>query len=291
MTRFAAPPAPGLIWKKSPSDRGFALLIVLWTLGLLALLGTQLAGSARSQTRQAANLRANAVAQSAADGAAQEAVLHLLRQEWAADGSVHVLRIGAATVRVHVENLAGRINPNTTTPLVLQGLLGGLGLDPAHAASLAKAIVDWRTVSTLSLSGGTKLAQYQAAGMAYGPSNRAFEDTEEIGLVMAMTPQLLHRMKPYLSVYQEGDVTRAAAGAAGTQALDDARLAGGRDAMAAGVNGFTSPNLVALVIASAQVGTGAGSARFVRQMVVRLKAEPEADETPYQILTWETPTK
>ncbi len=277
--------------KPEPADRGFALLIVLWTLGLLSLLGAQLTGAARSQTRQAANLRANAVAEAAADGAAQEAVLRLLRHEWTADDRVHAVRLGGALVRVRVENLAGRINPNTTTPLVMQGLLAGLGLDPAHAAALGKAIIDWRTVSTFSLSGGSKLAQYQAAGLPYGPSNRAFESIDEIGLVAGMTPELLHRMRPYLSVYQEGDVARDAAGAAGTQALDDARLAGGRNSLAAGVFGFTSPNLVALVIASAQVGSGTGAARFTRQSVVRLKAEPEADEAPYQILTWETPAE
>jgi len=266
-------------------EAGFALLIVLWSLGLLSLLGTQLTGTARSQTRQAANLRANAVAEAAADGAAQQAVLRLLRRDWAADSQVHAIRLGAAIVRVRIENLAGRINPNTTTPLVLQGLLAGLGLDPAHAAALAKAIIDWRTVSTLSLAGGTKLAQYQAAGLPYGPSNRAFENTDEIGLVLGMTPQWLHRLKPYLSVYQEGDVARASAGTAGTQALDEARLAGGSNAIAAGVFGFTSSNLVASVVATAETG----SARFTRQMVVRLKAEPEADEPPFQILTWETP--
>ena len=37
-------------------ERGFALLIVLWTLGLLALLGTQLLATARQDTQLARNL-------------------------------------------------------------------------------------------------------------------------------------------------------------------------------------------------------------------------------------------
>ena len=66
-------------------ERGFALLLVLWSLALLALLGAQLTGSARSQTRLAGNLRANAMVQAAADGAAQEAILRLLQRSWQND--------------------------------------------------------------------------------------------------------------------------------------------------------------------------------------------------------------
>ena len=59
--------------------------------------------------------------------------------------------------------------------------------------------------SPLSRAGGPKLAQYQAAGLPYGPANRPFDSLDELGLVLGMTPTLLARMRPFLSVYQEGD--------------------------------------------------------------------------------------
>jgi general secretion pathway protein K len=255
-------------------QRGFALLIVLWTLGLLALLGTQITGAARTQTRLAANLRANAVAEAAADGAARQAVFRLLQRAWAADGTVYMVRVGAAEVRVRIENLADRINPNSATPAELQGLLTRLGIDQVQATALSQAIADWRSSSPLSLSGGSKLARYRAAGLPYGPSGRPFETIDEIGLVLGMTPSLLLRLKPYMSVYQEGNADQAAGG---VQPLGQARLAG-----------VANLNLVAQVMAVAQVGSGSSSARFARQMVVRLTAEPEPEEPPYRILTWET---
>ncbi len=62
--RRSAPPV-GL----SRRSGGFALLIVLWTLVLVAFLVLHLTASGRTEIRIADNLVANAVAGAAADGA------------------------------------------------------------------------------------------------------------------------------------------------------------------------------------------------------------------------------
>lgn len=263
-------------------ERGFALLIVLWTLGLLALLGSQLTAAGRVETRLAANLRANAVVEAAADGAVHEAVLRLLQGAWRPDGARHALRVGSVAVEVRVEDEAGKVNPNFVLLPVLQALLRNVGLDPTRAASLAAAIVDWRTRTQMPLPGGAKTPQYRAAGLSYGPAGRPFADLDELGLVLGMTPDLLARLKPRLSVYNESDVRQAAADDVTDQALAEARLSRGPgDGLS-----FQTQNVVATVRASA-VGPGGG--RFTRQAVVRIKAEPGPEEMPYQILTWETP--
>ena len=48
--------------------------------------------------------------------------------------------------------------------------------------------------------------------------------------------------------------------------------------------GFVSRNMVAEVSAVAVTADGA---RFTRQAIVRIKALPEANEAPYEILTWD----
>jgi general secretion pathway protein K len=55
-------------------QRGFALLVVLWTLALLALLGTQLLATSRQDTQLAHNRLDAAVLEAAANGAVQRAV-------------------------------------------------------------------------------------------------------------------------------------------------------------------------------------------------------------------------
>src|SRR5579864_1744427 len=58
-------------------ERGFALLVVLWTLVLIAFLIARLTAASTTETRVAANLAANAAAEAAADGAIYQAVFQL----------------------------------------------------------------------------------------------------------------------------------------------------------------------------------------------------------------------
>src|SRR6202011_359383 len=59
---------------KTRDARGFVLLIVLWSVGLLALLGAQLTATARVQLRMAMVARDTAIVEAAADGAIRQAM-------------------------------------------------------------------------------------------------------------------------------------------------------------------------------------------------------------------------
>jgi general secretion pathway protein K len=260
--------------------RGFALLIVLWTMGLLALLVAQFTSAGRTEVRVAMNLQANAVAQAAADAALYEAILRLLQGAWLPDGRPHIVQWGNTAVTVRVKNQAWKVNPNLATAPVLRALLVQLGLDSAKSAALAQAIVDWRT--PLSQPSGAKLAPYRAANLPYGPANRPFDSVDELGLVLGMTPGLLARMRPFLSVYQEGDAAEMLGNPIQAAALD-APLIG--DGWQLGSSGRV---MVALVEASA---VGATGGRFTRRSVVRLRAEPSLEQPAYEVLTWEAGTE
>jgi general secretion pathway protein K len=260
---------------------GFALLIVLWTLGLLALLVAQFTTTGRTEVQVAANLRANAVTEAAADGALYEAILRLVQGAWAPDGRVRVIRVGDAAVEVRIINQARKVNPNTAPMPVIQALLGNVGVEGGKAAALARAIVDWRSNGPLSQSGGTKLAQYQAAGLPYGPANQLFDNVDDIGLVVGMTPAVLARMKPFLSIYREGD----------PQVPTDLPVTAEEASKTTGDPWYfgSTGRVMVVVIDAAAVGAKGG--RFVRQAVVRLRAEASLDQAPYQILTWGTPSE
>src|ERR1700752_666316 len=119
-------------------QRGFALLIVLWTLVLLTLLGTQILARGHGEAQLAGNLRGAAAAEAAADGAIEEAIFHLLdgsSRRWLADGAVHLIRFPSATVEVRIEDEAGKVNPNLASPALLRALLGRLGAEARTAAA------------------------------------------------------------------------------------------------------------------------------------------------------------
>ena len=259
-------------------ENGFALLLVLWTMALLALLVTQFTANGRMEVQVTANLREAAAMQAAADGGLQEAILRLLQGTWLPDNRPRQITVGRIPVELRVRTHAWKINPNTAPPPVLQALLVGVGVEVAKAEPLARAIVDWRQTTPKSLSGGFKLAQYKSAGLPYGPANRLYDSVDEIGLVTGMTPALLARIRPLLSVYQEGDVPEPAL------AFATAKTEVVLPTTDPWHFGATGRIMVVTIEATAM---GVQDAAFTRQAVVRLRAEPSLDQAPYQILDLE----
>ncbi len=199
-------------------DRGFALLIVLWSLVLLGLLISELAASGRSAVRLAANLRAGAAASAQADGAIYEAIYHSLSQggeHWAADGVAHQLAGGT----VRVESLGGRINPNLASTPLLAGLMLACGAQPDAAQQLANAIIAWRAPALTKQAAAALHESYQRAGMAYAPPGKPFADLSELADVLGMSPPLLRCALPEMSLYQSGDPDAAQADALVRRAL------------------------------------------------------------------------
>src|SRR5438445_13324229 len=89
---------------------GFALIIVLWTLVLIAFVVAHLTANGRTEIRIAGNLVANAIAQAAADGAIIEGIFYLSdpqpQQRWPVDGNARELLVGNVRVLVRVEDEA-----------------------------------------------------------------------------------------------------------------------------------------------------------------------------------------
>jgi general secretion pathway protein K len=261
-------------------ERGFALLLVLWTMALLALLVAQFNAAGRTEVQIASNLRKAAVTQAAADGAAHEAILRLLQGTWQPDGRLRQVAVGDTSVELRIRTQARKVNPNMAPPPVLQALLIAVGTEPDKAAVLSRAIVDWRQAAPESLSGGLKLQQYRSAGLPYGPANRLYDTVDEVGLVIGMTPKLLARLRPLLSVYQEGDPPEP----------EEAFVAARNEALLPAADpwhfGATGRIMIAMIEATAN---GPQGGHFTRQAVVRLRAEASLDQAPFQILTWDTP--
>lgn len=270
-------PAP----RRRGEERGFALLIVFWSLVLLALLATQLTAAGRTEAEIAANLRGGAIAEAAADGAVHEALARLLdpsTRQLLADGVVRRTAVPHGIVDVRVQDEGGKINPNTASPALLAALLRALRADPGTASSIAAAMAAWRMPSLGGPGFAPVAAQYRAAGHDYAPPGAPFQSLDEIGLVLGMTPELLARLTPHLSLYTEDSPVPSKADPVVLQALrestDSLPEAGG----AAGADAV----LAMSITASAHM---AGGANFTRYALVRMA--PTTRGRPFQILVWE----
>ncbi len=258
--------------RKAGDERGFALLIVLWTMGFLAVLGSRIVTAGRSDTRLTDNLKQQAVLQSAADGAIADVMFSLLAARdphIQPDGLVRTIRIGQILVQARIENESDRINLNRASPALLRALIVGAGGSPAVAEQLAGAIVAWRDVGVGTGQRVAQVPQYRAAGRSYGPPGTPFESLDELADVVGMTPALFARLAPHLTVLTRNDpdgstrdpvVARALADSAGVADLGGERQAVDDDAVlriSVTATGPGNARYVAVVVASADFQTPA----------------------------------
>jgi general secretion pathway protein K len=260
---------------------GFALLIVLWTMALLALVGMQIASSGRSEAQLAGNLRAAAAAGAAADGAVYEAVFHLVdgsERHWVADGRTYsVDGPGGGTAQIRMEDERARIGLNEASAPLLQALMVRLDVTPERAAGLAAAILDWRTAVPRARPLGAKEPEYHAARLGYAPPDASFERVGELGLVLGMTPDIVRRLSPFLTVYQTGGPDLAIAAPVVAQAARDA----GETGSGPGQSG--NAQIVLISVVASMPGNGVAT----RRVEARIGAGTQGRS--YQILNWAIP--
>lgn len=254
-------------------QRGFALLIVLFSLGLLALIGTHITLAGRTEAQIARNLREAAAAEAAADGAIHEAVFRLRDgspRRWVTDGLPRELAQPGVAITVWPGTPSGLLNPNSAPPALVAALLRQLGARPEAAAAIAAAMFDWRTPGPAA----AKAAPYIAAGSRYAPTGKPFADIDELAAVLGMTPELLSALRPYVSVHNYGPIDPLRAPPALARALAEAGV--GQPALA-------DNGPVALLRAEAVLPSGTS---FVRRATVLLLPGPHGE--PFRILAWDS---
>jgi len=260
-----------------PDERGFALLLVLWSLVALTSITAMLLSRGREDVKLASNLRLAAFAETLADSGVHEALFRLLDLAdtgWRPGPVPYRIDLPGGRVAVMIEDQAAYINPNTANDALLSALLAAVGADAGTSRDVAAAIEDWRSAGTAARQYGARAAEYRAAGRNYGPPGTPFRTTEELGLVLGMTPDLLARLSPHVSVLQDNEPDPAIADPIVLSALQKAGLAGDvRRAPSAG-----------RVVAITAVANTPGGGRFARRATVRLGASPTGKL--FQILDW-----
>jgi general secretion pathway protein K len=265
-------------------ERGFALLIVVWSLALLSFLTAHITSASHLAVLTARNVRAGAVAEAAAEGAIYVAIFHALESPergWAADGTVHVVRGLRAVTEVRMEDEGSRIDLNVAPMPLLQAVLHSCGVAPSTALHLAQAIYDWRALDLSGTTAGTVRQQYMLAGRTYVPPNSKFVSVDEVGLILGMTPALLACLEPHVSVYSSSiPMLQTATDPVIQQALAEAYPEDAMHPRAA-----PPPHVsVVRITATAQEATGG---QFRRVAVVRIAPIQSGREFTYQILSWE----
>lgn len=163
-------------YPRPPSQRGVALLIVLWGCTLAAITLGALASQARVEGIQAQGQSRRTEAFYAAEAGIELAVYRLQAKDpamrWRADGRSYDMESAGARIRISISDEDGRINLNMATPEQIEGVLRAASLDEGTVSAAARAIVGWgkrgkgKLRSGLTQGGFTSLEElYRVPGL------------------------------------------------------------------------------------------------------------------------------
>ena len=182
------------------TQRGIALLAVLWLTVALSAMALATSYLVRTEVQAATNRIEGEQMRFLARGGVEAAVGSLLRstmfrsadreqpefvlgQRWLA----YEFPGGRCDVEVVPEN--AKLNVNRATPEQLEVLFRALGVPAVESAGLALAIEDWRSLRT-SETGSVFDAYYAALPQPYGARHAPLEQLEELMPVRGMSREL-----------------------------------------------------------------------------------------------------
>jgi general secretion pathway protein K len=265
-------------------EAGFALLLVLWTMALLAMLASQVTGAGRAETKLASALREGAQLQASADAALYETIWHLLDgggDYWTPGAGTRVLAEATGPVTITISDERGKLDLNQAPPALLQALFSVLGADRSTAQTASNSIADWRAQQPAGVDvDSTSISAYRMDGRAWGPAGQEFQRLDELPLVLGMTPELYQASLPYLTLGLEQGPWLGYASAPVMAALARAKRDSGLTIDAADVRG----PIVLRIEARATLPDGAA---FVRRVLFRLDGTLSGPAWKYRILSWD----
>jgi general secretion pathway protein K len=193
------------------TEGGFALIVVIWGIGIISLLMLGVITTARYRTVSARNAVENAKAEALAE--AGIGLLRIALSTRAASGSLAADGLSdqakaivcsmpeGAVAALAVRDEGGTVDLNTAAPELIAALLAGLGADTAQSDKLAKNVADFSQRSRSETADSVVAREYAALGLKHGPKRAPFETIYELGQVPGFSRQLLRSVLPLVTVH------------------------------------------------------------------------------------------
>jgi len=267
-------PSPSRLSPCANSNRaGFALVGVIWSLGLITLLGMAVIVGARYRTKVTSSYASVAAAAAAAESAINLGIAVALSTTPAQNLKFpfQCRMPGGEWVMVTVEEETGKVDLNTAGPVILARLFTGLTRDQSTGSRIAQRILEFRGP-----------AKNQAKDTDARSANKKSDNPRKAGFTTIMQLDQIEGISPHLFRTALRFVT-----------VSSGRPEPDGDAASPGLRGLLNPDQKAAgpvrglpanssVTIRADVRTRDG-ARFVREALVWLSAE---NGRPFLIEEW-----
>jgi general secretion pathway protein K len=199
---------------RGQGERGFAILVVIGTVGMLALAAALFSRVTNAQVRASAVAVETARARALAGAGINLAVLKLLdfranpngkNRGFAIGGDTFGCRLDGNLIAAEAHDEGGKIDLNFAGERLLGALLRGLGVDGARTEALVDTILDFRDGDNVKRAKGAEDAEYRAAGRPQGPKNAPFAAVEELNQVLGLDAELYARLSPFVTAHSGKD--------------------------------------------------------------------------------------
>ncbi|MGY3532635.1 general secretion pathway protein GspK [Bradyrhizobium sp. USDA 4452] len=185
---------------RSPPDRGFVIVAVLWILlalsSLAIIFSAYLAASARALAASDLSLQTEALVSAGLELTAYQ--LTLTDEKTRPQHGAFHFGLDDASVAVTFISEAGRVDLNYASKEMLTGLFVVLGARKDAATEYADRIVGWRTRPAPG-SENVEAARYNALG--YSPRQGLFTHVNELALVASIPEAFVDRVLPFVTVF------------------------------------------------------------------------------------------
>lgn len=197
--------------RNSQSNRGMALLMVLWVVAFFSVVLSAFAFSMRTELDAARNFKEEAEAASLAEAGISRALAELINvgvrcqvsevrcwrlpviQHPSSSIQSEEVPLGRGMYQVVVTDEEGKIPLNRAPAEVLRRLLQNSGVtDPHLLDTIVDSILDWRDPDNLRRPSGAEEEYYRSLPQPYHPKNGEFQVLEELLLVKGMTREIFY---------------------------------------------------------------------------------------------------
>lgn len=182
-------------------EDGFALVTALVAVLLFALTAYTVLASDRGAVAELDAQIERARLEAAADAALATAAAGLgaaSNRRWPIDGRPQELSIDGLEVAVALEDERGKAPLNNLQPAQARRLLQAVGVSASRLNGLTDSLLSWK--DGFSRPNAAKPLDYAPDGVQ--PRNGPFVTVGELAAVKGMTPELLARIAPALTVFQ-----------------------------------------------------------------------------------------
>jgi general secretion pathway protein K len=191
---------------KHMTEKGIALLIVLWALTILMVIVLSFSVMARTEIYSTLSFKGGIERKFIAEAGLERGITELFyrefyktqtvelegREVWKTDGTPYEGQIGNGYYTVKILDESGKVDINTASEVVLKNLLINAGVKLEEADIIVDSIMDWKDGDDLHRLHGAESDYYLSLPNPYRAKDDKFDTIEELLLVKGMTADILY---------------------------------------------------------------------------------------------------